>query len=85
MIMAQNAHGGFSEKNLDNSKMAKMYQKSRFFKPGSKSAPRILIIFSVKIVLSSVLQPAKTVCSKIFYFSRFLRWNLLHSIGVVIP
>ena len=70
--MARNAHGGFSEKNPDHSKMPKMYQKSRFFGPGSKSALRILIIFSVKVVLSSVLQPAKTVCSKKFSSLDFL-------------
>ena len=83
--MARNAHGGFSKKNPDHSKMAKMYQKSRFFEPGSKSALRILIIFSVKVVLSSVLQPAKTIYSKKGSFSGFLRSNLDHSIGVVIP
>ena len=35
----------------------------------------ILIVFSVKVVLSSIFQPAKTVCSKKFWFSRFLRSN----------
>ena len=30
-IMPRNAHGGFSEKNSDHSKMAKMYQKWWFF------------------------------------------------------
>ena len=50
-----------------------------------KLALRILIIFSVKVVLSSVLQPAKTVRSKKVWFSWFLRSNLNHSVGVVIP
>ena len=35
----------------------------------------ILMVFSVKVVLSSISQPAKTVCSKKFWFSRFLRSN----------
>ena len=72
-------------KDPDHLKLPKMYKRSEVFGPGSKSALRILIIFSVKVVLSSVLQPAKTVCLKKHFFSRFLRSNLDHSIGVVIP
>ena len=64
--MARNAHGGFSEKNPDHLKMAKKYQKSRFFELCSKMALTILMKFTVEVVLISIFQPVKTVCPKDF-------------------
>ena len=45
----------------------------------------ILMKFTVEVVLISVFQPAKTVCPKKFWFWIFLRSNLDHSVGVMIP
>ena len=79
--MARNAHSGFSKKsgsfkNGENVPKIKVFWT--LLQIGSKDFDH----FSMKVVLSSVLQPGKTVCSKI---SGFLRQNLDHSVGDVKP
>ena len=54
-------HGGFFEKIPGRSKKRKNALKSRFSLT-SKLASTVLMIFSVKVVLSSIFQPAKNVC-----------------------
>ena len=75
----------FPKKNSDHSKMAELYQKSRFFGLCSTIALTILMKFTVKAVLISIFQPAKTVCQKKNWFLIFLRSKLDHSVSVVIP
>ena len=65
-IRARNAHGGFSEKNLDHSKITKMCYFSRFFEIISKTLLTIFPVFAVNVALNSIFQPAKTVCQKKF-------------------
>ena len=54
-------HGGLFEKIPGRSKKRKNALKSRFSLT-SKLASTVLMIFSVKVVLSSIFQPAKNVC-----------------------
>ena len=70
-IRARNAHGGFSEKILDHSKITKMCYFSRFFEIISKTLLTIFPVFAVNVALNSIFQPAKTVCQKKFSFSRY--------------
>ena len=63
-IRARNAHGGFSEKILDHSKITKMCYFSRFFGIISKTLLTIFPVFAVNVALNSIFQPAKTVCQK---------------------
>ena len=82
-IRAKNAHGGFSEKMPDHSKITKMYHFQRFFEIISETLLTILTIFAGNVALSSVFQPAKTVCQKKISFSRYLWSKLDHSISVI--
>ena len=74
-IRARNAHGGFSEKILDHSKITKMCYFSRFFGIISKTLLTIFPVFAVNVALNSIFQPAKTVCQKKISFSRYLRFG----------
>ena len=76
---------GFSKKNPDHSKMAKMYRKSRFSGLCSKMALTILMKFIVEVVLVSIFQPAKTVFPKKNLVLDILRINLNRSAGAMIP
>ena len=73
MIKATNVFGGSSK----NSKWPKVCLNSRSF-------PTILMISSVKVVLISIFQGVKTLCSKIFWFFRSVRLNLERSVSVMI-
>ena len=70
-IRARNAHGGFSEKILDHSKITKMCYFSRFFGIISKTLLTIFPVFAVNVALNSIFQPAKTVSQNKFSFSRY--------------
>ena len=58
-IRARNAHGGFSEKILDHSKITKMCYFSRFFGIISKTLLTIFPVFAVNVALNSIFQPVK--------------------------